>query len=510
MAAPTNISAATAIDLGTSYGLLATQNVHDAGTTYAVWYKRTARVGEVALSVWGFGDLVGYAPICKVYIGPDSSPVPYPAVEQALGTNVPIQFPVTPGETYYFEFSVGGNPSPASLTVTLTRAPTALALARDLLINDDAGTNLAAIIVGDATDPADAVRRFVKDFPSGEEGDVFPSTGRLIFTDEFDGEDQNLKIYTPSLALLTTAIAPWVGTPRLRMNIQTDTAWFGFTGAGAVNASVRAISASGSVGVAHELPTTGLVALATSPDESILYHSGQGGSVGAAIKRWDLGSDIALSDLVAGVANYSVADLLVMDDGSIVAVYFKSTVTRDAFMRVFAPDGSTLGTYQLGPGSGNYTVTKPRTGYGLTAGTVVVMYHVDTPSGYTYIDEIRVSDGEVLSSVPVMTFESSAYQGDPTATPDAFYGASFSCPIVALRRSVVTTPIFDESAPCCDSGCDCDTPHTTTTGNPGTPTIPRATGPVLPPIDPSWTPNCVGGGGVPSAADAVDAESWVS
>lgn len=62
--------------------------------------------------------------------------------------------------------------------------------------------------------------------------------------------------------------------------------------------------------------------------------------------------------------------------------------------------------------------------------------------------------------------------------------------------------------PCCHSDC-CggdggggggDTPGTQPPGHPG---------PILPPVGSGWTPGCTGGGTVTTAADVVDAESWV-
>lgn len=56
----------------------------------------------------------------------------------------------------------------------------------------------------------------------------------------------------------------------------------------------------------------------------------------------------------------------------------------------------------------------------------------------------------------------------------------------------VTGSLIDHSVPCCDSHAGGGS----------------AVGPVLPPINPDWTPECVGGGTVHTAAEIVDDEDW--
>lgn len=58
--------------------------------------------------------------------------------------------------------------------------------------------------------------------------------------------------------------------------------------------------------------------------------------------------------------------------------------------------------------------------------------------------------------------------------------------------TVPPSPVLLSSAPCC------------ATNGPAQ----SATGPILPVITPTWTPECTGGGDVPSASDLTDAEDW--
>src|SRR5574338_352331 len=96
MPAPTNTTSATAIDLG-QWPISFTQEVTFGGITYSVWYKVTpATSGMINLLAWGGGGT--YIPELPVYDS-DATSVIY---SLSLVTEVPIQFPVVAGHTYYF------------------------------------------------------------------------------------------------------------------------------------------------------------------------------------------------------------------------------------------------------------------------------------------------------------------------------------------------------------------------------------------------------------------------
>src|SRR5229473_703357 len=144
MPAPTNQTAATAIDIGTSLlpPFTTTQNVNFGGTTYTVWYQYTAQPGDVVINVFGFGDLIAYSPVLSVF-SPDS----VTAYLSLSGLNVPLQFPVVVGNTYWFQFaSNGGNVATAVLTLSARRAPKNSAPIGALFINDDTTGFPAAVL----------------------------------------------------------------------------------------------------------------------------------------------------------------------------------------------------------------------------------------------------------------------------------------------------------------------------------------------------------------------------
>src|SRR6266478_6801054 len=113
MAIPTNISAATAIDIGI-LPYATTQDVRDSGTNYTVWYKYIANATK-EIGIWAFGTVSGYQPRIQVF-----SPNATTSYLDIDGTNVPIQIPVTEGQTYFFKIisSTGNGPNPAILTLS--------------------------------------------------------------------------------------------------------------------------------------------------------------------------------------------------------------------------------------------------------------------------------------------------------------------------------------------------------------------------------------------------------
>src|SRR5262245_58692510 len=99
MPAPTNTSATTATDLGTLPASVS-QNVHDSGTTYEVWFKFTAPADAVVIGAFAFGDLVTYKPTIRPYNGPAGAPT---QILSIAAENKPIQFPVSAGTEYFLK-----------------------------------------------------------------------------------------------------------------------------------------------------------------------------------------------------------------------------------------------------------------------------------------------------------------------------------------------------------------------------------------------------------------------
>jgi len=216
---------------------------------------------------------------------------------------------------------------------------------------------------------------------------------------------------------------------------------------------------------------------------TIIYYT----SAGREVKRFDIDGNVMMSDLVSlsaesgsrpGLRGIRVipsgsfqGQILVADginvkrlsssSGSVLMTYTPSTAPED-LDKVFLADSSGTDFWV----SDQLTATLFR--FNLASGTEEEIVALDLPTGQLC--------GFTVSGV------SSAVQ--------------------------ITEPeVHDPSEECCP--CDCPTP-VGPKGSPTTAPLPSHTGQILPPVDVTdWTPQCAGGGDVPSAADATDPESWV-
>lgn len=495
MPAPTNLSAATAADVG-ALPADVTQNVHDAGTTYTVWHSVVAPAGVVMLGAWSFGDLTTYTPTIEIYEGPASSPV---SLLSIAAQNKPVQFPVTGGETYYLRsVTNAGNPTPASLRVRVEVGPSDAAQRGDLMVPDDTEGFPAAII-----NPATAtVRRYVVPFPSGEWGDIL-TNGTILAEDNIASV---VKLYSAQFVLQAT-VDPFGATSVNEHVIRVSPALQTFYVGARITSNptkITTVDRVGNVGATTwTLTDTGLTALAPNSTGAIIYVSGQVSSVNTPIKRWLTASSTFGSDLIAGQgANTRVFDLLVLADDTIIAGWL-NTSSGAVDVRHLNDSGTVLATYS----TTSITTTDPKLAYDSSSyqTTFWLWTHASNQSTWTQITSSTMTAASTVG--PVREYSGGAYQGAATETPDARFGNAFSCPFFLLRSEITVSPP-QVSVPCCAT-CACDQPGPG--GTQATGSLPSATGPTLPPVEmTTWTPLCVGGGDVPTASDATDAESWIS
>ncbi len=392
-----------------------TQNVNFSGTTYTVWYRYTAQPGDSAISVFGFGDLVTYLPTIDVY-SPDGL-TPYLFIE---ATNIPVQFGVVPGTSYYFSFtSSTGDVATAVLILSVRRAPAIPAPAGSLLINDDTA-GFPAMILAPTTG---SVLQLLMPFPGGENGDVL-NTGELCFQDNNFTFQQTY--YNAAGALVATTALPFAGV--VSTNSLLTHFYLADPGGGAVHAKATTVSAVGVQG-----PTTwtfgaaGLTGMAPNLTETILYYTGSGGALAAVVKTWNLVTNAAGADLVAGLANYTTNDILVLADGTILVQYWRINV--NTVVKQYSAAGATLNTYTFAVAS----TTLTRICRAINDPVSFWIFLKDDTHGISRIQNIKIVDGSVISTFDLANFESGVLQLPASATPAAFFGPSQSCPIVVLR-----------------------------------------------------------------------------
>lgn len=431
MAAPTNTSPAAATDLGTLPASL-TQTVDDAGTTYTVWYRYTATDDDVALGLFGYGDLSVYKVRTQIYDNVAATGADLIVdTGGGGGANRPVQFAVTPGTTYYAKFTPNaGNPSPALLTLSVESFAQQSVPVGSIAVNDDAqGYPLVMVSA------AGEVIRFLQPFPSGEAGDVLDD-GTFLASDLYD---DNLTIYDNQLNVVVATpvdginIASFGGVVRTCQGTQRW--WYAYDDAGSYK--VRFIEADGTQGTPHVLGavTGGVGAIAVNNDETILYYAPATGVSTSAIKRFDLVTDLPLSDLAAHTAGYAVFDILIHSDDSILASRVKSSATADVLVRRYDAAGSTLNTYSFGSAYVFPDGTFPRLAYAIDQpNSFWIWTHPDgADEGVSRFQNIKVSDGSTLATVEVPEYEGGVYVPAVSLTPLARYGVSFSCPFWITR-----------------------------------------------------------------------------
>lgn len=432
MAAPTNQDPATATDLGTLPASVS-QNVHDAGVTYTVWYKYTAVTNDVVLGMFAFGDLVGYSPTTQVFEGLTAAnagnPRYYQIGSEIAVVNKPIQFAVTVGQTYYFKFTRNsGTVTPAVLLIEMERAPNDTIPAGSILINDDdlASLPLAILSATDGTNLA-----FKWPFAGGDSGAILPN-GISIFGNSVDF---TVKVYNANLNLVAT-VNPFSGSDAIICCSNRDDTFYVCDQNTGLVTTISETGIQGGTTWDLGIGAPNVKVIAVSLDETILYYFVN--TAGTAIKRWDLINDVALTDFVSGVAGYfMIFDMLVLSDGTILAGYQKNTATVDYFVRRYNAAGTILNTYSFG------TTRLNRLAFALNDPTSFWAWFFITNS-HSEFRNILISDGSTVTTFNTALYTIGSYQPTATATPER-YGHAASCPFLILNNEIIPPPTIDMS-----------------------------------------------------------------
>jgi hypothetical protein len=439
MAAPTNISAATATVL--TVNATVTQDVSEAAPPlHEVWYTYGPATGSDVLMGWFATTTAGstYVPGTSFFQGsPD-------ALDPAFGFGGlaanPRQIQLEPGVTYYFRVRHAGADVPldAPLALIFARAANLTAPQGTLAINDDTpGWPLVLLSAADGT----VIQ--VRPFPAGETGTNLP-TGESIWHD-VEVVPGVIRLYDTALALRATAVWTFDGVSPPTTNNRSDLFYLGDPGgtfpAPTRLARVTTMTTSGAMGpTVWTLPEVGLRAIGVSRNDAVLYHTGQA-TGGSSIRRWDLDADTALSDLAATVLNYTpLKDILVLSDDTIVVAYATTLAPYDSLLRQYAPDGTLLHEHNLGVLQAN------RITWALDDPTTVWVWSFlrsgATLTGVSRFVRLRLSDGVALTSFENPRYEGGAYRPPtPTAPWTTFtFGHSPSCPFLLFPPELMVPP----------------------------------------------------------------------
>jgi len=423
---PQNVSPATAISVSS---LPYTDSIPE---TYnlPLWYLRVPVADESYLGAFGFGGLGTYTPIALAWTNGGTVEWPDPAF-QAIGINVPIEYPVIPGQNFYTEFrsqweAAYGN----ALAVSFEPEPTEDAPAgQTFLVTDDSfgyGASLISSIDGH-------VYRFIyTGIPSSNLGEnLFLGDGRIVIVAAFPdlGDTPEVKIYDQNLNLL---LAVDTGEPDKVNDISSnlvDTVYFGFGIVAPDVAYVIRMSGQGIIDPTVIGPLTGpaLAFIAPTLDDTILYFGLEGPN--EPVQAWDIASNTTLPNLT-GVYDGISHGARCLPDGSLM---FNGTLGGVGALRRVAPDGTLIWENTEYDGSGiDYHAIHlvPANDW---PDAVWLIYHVS--NRVSRFSRIDTATGATLETFDHVTFFTGAYEDAETATPSADFGPAPSCAIVLLTSA---------------------------------------------------------------------------
>lgn len=433
MAPPVNISGPTAIELG-PLPWSVSQNVHDAGTTYTVWYKFTPDfTGELWFFALGANIADAYKPLTNI-LGPNSFITTY------LGFGADqiraVQVPVTLGDVIYFKLETNsGVVNPAQLSITGVKFVPGIVNAGDIFINDDTPKFPGVVLSGTTAQPI----RFVQPFPSSETASILDNGIQIQYNKATDIPE----IYDANLVLVTALPAGLLNFSSFCCN-RTDRFYVVLPDDGAGHSLVHKVTPAGAdLGLLATLPFSNTTGHCISPDETIMYYHVASGTNFNIIRRHNLSTDTAMTDLVGAQAGYNISarEMICLEDGSVIAMYNSFPIHNlDYIIRRYSAAGATLSTY--GPYAQPvdtimrlaYAIDDPNSFWAWYEQCVSDL--VSTRIGNSIFKNIKVSDGSILSNLTNgFMYEVGFYNGQLTNTPTQF-GHSESCAFIILRTSI--------------------------------------------------------------------------
>jgi hypothetical protein len=427
---PSNTTSGTAT-LITSFPFDFTQtDINAGGVNYTVWYKFVApeNYNMMGASAWsGHVDESGqYEPLIEIL---DTN---LNSVHGIVARSRPIQFPVTSGQTYYLKITSNLNNAVTTnqVRVQCYLGPTMPIRRGDIVVHDD--TTPLAVAVLSSTNSYE-VKNFIPNKPGGETASILPN-GTIILEDEVD---YDFMLYDKDFnSLLGVNLQSFgVDARYVQRNPDGSLFWSLYTyGTAPVITEIRWIRGDGVLGPVITVPSAPVYPTMSAADQGghvIYYMSGT-----SAVKRWNVDTNSAMTDLVPAMSGYYTSDLFVMGDGTIIVMYAPNN-TNPLIVKRYNSSGTTVSTH-----------TFP----GIPGDGVAHMAHaLDDPLSYWIWEQpraasldgvskfhhISTSDGAILETISHMQFEGGAGEGPRVEDPDAKFGHSFSCTFFMMTQDSI-------------------------------------------------------------------------
>jgi len=441
---PPNTDSITATIIPSLPYITTQSGIHDAGTTYKVWYKYTPTVETILLGVYFRGDGVIYKPDTRIHINDGLNFIGY------INANLISQVPLLVGKTYYFEIIPNsGNPNPATLNINLLAAPQHVSVPGGSIFIRGASITSSWIPLGYKGLGAGYINpntgvifNFEPMFVVGESGDFLPS-GTILFADDINvlsAVNDKWILYNPDLSIKAQFTWDWAqqtGHPVSRASREYGRFYLGSKGysGNTTYASWTSVDENGILAPTVVLPGMyGMDALANSADDQFVYIAGTGGG-GAPrtiIRRWNKALGAFGPDLVPAnsVANSYVADMLVMPNGHVVVIWQEFTL-RTCFVRIYDANGAILRNFT--PIPNNTTGVPARLGYADDLTSFWLFIHVYNNAGQTsnsYFFNLLESDVSILKTIN--SPDGYWVEFDHGPNPQYRFVTSDSCPFILI------------------------------------------------------------------------------
>jgi len=344
MPAPTNISFATAIDLGSIYPISTTQEQSFGGTTYNTYYLFTIPAGVTEVGPFIYGNFGTWNPVMTLWRDPLGMPVQING--SISGNSVPEQALVIPGEVIGLISSKQiGNPSPALTTISIELAPTT-ALANGNIVQNDVSPDFPAAIVSINNEEVSNFTSVA--FAWSDYGRILTS-GVSLFSDATANApilyDKDLNAIL-TVAGLTAANDYIIGTDQ--------TTGFWAVARKVVGSSIaQFVSPLGVVtGITYDLGAASTVMKTVTPslDNTILYFIQNTSNVNYPVQKIVLGS-LTITTFIAGEIDkiWSPGMMTMLDDTILIGISSITGITLfDNFVRRYDDTAVLINTYNIG------------------------------------------------------------------------------------------------------------------------------------------------------------------
>jgi hypothetical protein len=325
-----------------------------------LWYAYTPGASDEVLAIFAGRDALStYEPLLTIFRGPIDAAFTELMTAYYNVADRPYVVRTPTGITTYFRIiSIGAGAIAGAISLTATTVPILPPgnYHGSVIITSDEGSidfaDQFAYVLNATTGAITGI--VLNTFPA-ENGAMLGGAQRWLGADENNRDD--LILYNSvTFAVVLTLTGVLTGNKVSEfspINASADTFYVAQYVAGLTAVKLQAISTAGVVGTSWAMtPPTGndIFGLAVSPTNTVAYYSRL--AVNQPIKRWDLVNDVALADLAAGQATYQPADLMTLQDGSILVEWRPQFGGGVGYVARYDPLGVVLQTFDPQTDSG--------------------------------------------------------------------------------------------------------------------------------------------------------------